>query len=131
MKFFQGSWSFSLAFTLLSPILFQYAHGALTASSLFAFIPDGKPGACPSATYDVDTMVQEAATLAQNAINAINTLLAGNAQPTSQNVNLFQNAASLWGINYSRTLGVLGNYNVNADSKAILQQAQSTVWNQI
>ncbi|KAK2756455.1 hypothetical protein FQN54_005348 [Arachnomyces sp. PD_36] len=64
-------------------------------------VPSGNGGSCDG--RDVDMMVTEAATLAQNAINAIDTLLGSDIPYNSQNERIANNALAHWGIEWSKT----------------------------
>lgn len=84
----------------LQALLGSNAAWAFTASKLFDSPPKGKDGNCDS--RDVDMMVTEAATLAQNAINALDTLLADDVKLNTENKILANTALSLWGIEWNK-----------------------------
>jgi hypothetical protein len=63
---------------------------------IFSQIPSPLAGNCNQ--YDVDTQFSDAKTLTQNAIDAINKLLAGGLK--RGDLTLVHTASSLWGIKY-------------------------------
>lgn len=90
-----------LVFGLQGLLLWTTSVGALKASSIFDSPPSGKDGSC--ASKDVDTMVTEAVTLAQNAITALDILLAPDIPYNDKNEILANTAMTYWGIRWSKS----------------------------
>jgi hypothetical protein len=69
---------------------------ASPVGGVWTTIPSPQSGNCDG--YDVDTMVNDAKTLAQNAITAIQKMLNGGLKNTDK--TLVETAFTSWGVNY-------------------------------
>lgn len=70
----------------------------LVASELLEMIPAGKKGSC--ADEPMDQTLQDAAQLAQNAVDAIDTLLFSTIERTDENVKILNMAYISFGVKY-------------------------------
>lgn len=98
-------------FLLYSALSMSVFHASLThatpaapskAGGVFTTIPTPQKGNCDG--YDVDTMISDAKTLAQNSINAINTLSGGGFLGLTYSESthtLAQTAYVNWGVTYT------------------------------
>lgn len=104
---------------LYSALSLSVFHASLThaasskAGGVFTTIPSPQAGNCNG--YDVDTMISDAKTLAQNSIDAINTLLNQGflGLAYSESTELLVHTASVnWGIKY--TTLIPGRIRINS-----------------
>jgi hypothetical protein len=99
------------------------ALGSITAASLFETIPAGLAGSC--AGNNLDTMVQEAATLTENAIAAIDLLLSGTLRKSGNNQRVALIANAIWGVQLEVPMIYLGMmFSVSAEDRQILETAR-------
>lgn len=122
MKFFNDC---SLVSALCLTISYMPLATAATATTsgpvggVWTTIPAPQHGNCDG--YDVNTMVNDAKTLAQNAITAIQKMLNGGLKSTDE--TLVETAFTSWGIKY-RQLGFLNKIWITS-GQSTLQTALS------
>jgi hypothetical protein len=93
---------------------------ALSADSLF-FIPQfPDPGNCEG--RDMDTVVTEAYTLTQNAIDVLNILIEDNVPLTPQNIIFAETAYTLWGSEVDRFSD--STFTLTSEGQSILNLAK-------
>jgi hypothetical protein len=100
MKFLGARPFFLCSVFALQALLGSNPAWALKASSLFESPASGKDGNCDG--KDVDMMVTEALTLAENSINAIDTLLKTPIEYNDENKILAKTAKALWGVDWEK-----------------------------
>ncbi|KAL4958841.1 uncharacterized protein BDV14DRAFT_206227 [Aspergillus stella-maris] len=101
--------------TISITFLTRPAIAAVTASSLFETIPTGTDGNCDD--KDIDTMVQEAITLNNAAIKALNTLTQDKLLSTSgEEGRLGELATAMWGVQMDRPT-IYFNYKYRFDEE--------------